>query len=191
MNWLCTQLYTMCVPRIQRLLLSLVISDPLAAAKCFHTTVRMTMELLFNSTRPVHKGAPPKGLPLDGFACQTNPGCAGFLSWYMGVVEPQLRKALHLHALLGVVGCRDLETLLLGSDIATTFVSVWQNVASVCFRSPEAFAAHCHSDAALQQLSTEELIPLTKTQKESVAPQYAHDCCVQQKIASWLPGSHC
>ena len=84
-------------------LAELVISDPLAAAKCFHTTVEMTMELLFNSTRPVHKGAAPKHLPLDGFACQTNPGCAGFLSWYMGVVEPQLRKALHLHALLGVV----------------------------------------------------------------------------------------
>ena len=88
-------------------LAELVISDPLAAAKCFHTTVRMTMELLFNSTRPAHEGARKTDLPLDGFAYQTNPGCTDFLSWYMGVVEPQLRKALHLHALLGVVGCRD------------------------------------------------------------------------------------
>ena len=58
----------------------LVISDPLAAAKFFHTTVQMTMELLFNSTKLVHKGAAPTDLPLDGFACQINPGVAGFLS---------------------------------------------------------------------------------------------------------------
>jgi len=167
-------------------LAELVIADPLAAAKCFHTTVQMTMELLFNSTPPVHKGAAPSDLHPDGFACQLNPGVAGFLSWYMGVVEPQLRKALHLHALLGVVGCRDLEKLLLGSDIATTFVSVWQYVASVCFRSPEAFAAHCQSDAALEQLSKEELIPLSEAQKESVAPQYAFECTKQQKLARGL-----
>ena len=91
----------------------MVMTDPLAAAKCFRITLKLTMELLFNSTSAVHKGATPSDLPLDGFACQINPGVAGFLFWYMGVTEPQLRKALHLHALFGVVGCRDLEQLLL------------------------------------------------------------------------------
>ena len=51
----------------------MVHDDPVAASKCFHTTVLMTFELLFNSTFPKHRGACQTTLHPDGFACQLNP----------------------------------------------------------------------------------------------------------------------
>jgi hypothetical protein len=33
---------------------------------------------------------------------------ASFLCWFLGITEPELRKSLHLHAILGVVGFRSL-----------------------------------------------------------------------------------
>ena len=66
----------------------------------------------------------------------------------MGVTEPQMRRALHLGALLGIVGCHDLEELCLRGDIAKTFVAMLQYVASITFRSPETFAAHCQTENA-------------------------------------------
>ena len=91
----------------------------------------------------------------------------------MGVTEPQLRKSLHLHALMGLLGCRDLEELLLRADFAGTFVQLWQCVASVYFRSPEAFAAHCGSEEAMTALASEPFIPLKEAQKEVLSGDYA------------------
>jgi hypothetical protein len=34
----------------------MILEDPVAASKCFHKTVHMTLEFLFNSTGPVYKG---------------------------------------------------------------------------------------------------------------------------------------
>ena len=104
----------------------------------------------------------------------------------MGVTEPQLRKSLHLHALMGLLGCRDLEELLLRADLARTFVQIWQYVASVCFRSPEAFAAHCGSEEAMTALASEPLIPLKEAQKEVLSGDYARACITSQLEARGL-----
>ena len=68
-------------------------------------------------------------------------------SWFLGVADPQLRKSLHLHAVLGGLGFRDLDALLTGflPQIAQLFVRVWRFVASICFRSPEAYACLLHA----------------------------------------------
>jgi len=72
----------------------MILNDPVAASKCFHKTVQMTFEFLLNSTLPSVRGFSAQLLPLDGFACQLNPGMIGYLTWFMGVCEPQMRKAL-------------------------------------------------------------------------------------------------
>ncbi len=156
-----------------RALHEMILDDPVAACECFHTTVRMTLQYLFNSTGHIFKDADSFALPLDDFATQLNPGFAGYLSWHMGVTEPQLRKSLHVHALTGLLGCRDLEELLLRADLARAFVQIWQYVASVYFRSPEAFAAHCGSDEAMTAFASEPLIPLKEAQKEVLSGDYA------------------
>ena len=70
-----------------------VASNPLAATRCFHWTVKLVLRTLFNC-----RDVP--GRALDGIAAHETPGIFGYVRSYMGVVEPQLRKALHVHALV-------------------------------------------------------------------------------------------
>ena len=145
-------------------LYDMISADTVAACKCFHLTVRLTMEILFNCTRAnndLHRG---EWTPLhaDGFPCKLTPGIASYLSWYLGITEPQLRKSLHIHAILGLLGFRSPHELFQQGNLAETFVRVWKFVASTCFRSPEAYAASLRSEAAMSALAQEALIPVKK-----------------------------
>ena len=127
----------------------------------------------------------------DGFACKDVPGLAGFLSWYLGITEPQLRKSLHLHAVLGGLGFRDLDRLLQGSlrQIAELFVSVWKYVASVCFRSPEAYAASMPDDAGMPTLALEPLLDVKPQQERMIGPERAASSYAAQREARGIEDS--
>eukprot|EP00959_Pyramimonas_sp_CCMP1952_P076283 1593988-Pyramimonas_sp.AAC.1 len=77
-----------------RALHTLVSQDPLIAARVFHWTVRLVMRTLFNCTDT------PDNLHCDGIAANTLPGIFGHVRAYLGVVEEQMRKALHVHMLI-------------------------------------------------------------------------------------------
>ena len=79
------------------------------------------------------------------------------------------------------------KALLLRGDIGKTFVALWNYVANITFRSPEEFAAHCHTPDAMAALATEPLIPLTEQQRESVSADYARTCITAQLAARGLP----
>ena len=78
----------------------MISEDTVAACECFHLTVRLVIAELLRGTDAHNvlgtRGANP--LPPDGYACRLTPGMASFVSWYLGITEPQLRKSLHLHA---------------------------------------------------------------------------------------------
>ena len=86
-------------------LYDMISSDTVAADKCFHTTIRLTMTKLFNCTHASNDLNRSGWTPLhaDGFPCNLTPGIASYLSWYLGITEPQLRKSLHMHAILGLL----------------------------------------------------------------------------------------
>ena len=67
-----------------------VASNPMAATLCFHWTVRLVIATLLScDDRP--------GVSLDSIAAHETPGIFGYVRGYMGVVEPQMRKALRVH----------------------------------------------------------------------------------------------
>ena len=75
--------------------------------------------------------------------------------------------------LLGFAHPRDL----FGSgNLIDIFRRVWSFVASICFRSQEAFAAHCGTPDAMQALRVAPLLPVTKKQKEMLGDQRAQQC---------------
>ena len=82
--------------------------------------------------------------PPDGLICKDTPGSFAYISHFLVVVEPQMRKALHGHGLLGVVGFTQPEVFFALPGLAEKIKRAWHYVASICFRSVEAFAAHMH-----------------------------------------------
>jgi hypothetical protein len=142
----------------KRLLHEIVAQDPLAAMRCFHYTVRLVIETLFNCAQP---GAPHP----DGVAANTLPGIFGHIAGYLGVVEPQMRKALHIHMLIQLHGFGNPSDLVYSGDIATVFRRMWHFVASISFRSVEGFAAYTNEKAATKILTTIPLLPITGKQR--------------------------
>jgi len=76
-----------------RRLHELVAGNPLVATRTFHWTVRLVLRTLFNcADKP---GSAPDNIPANAL-----PGILGHVRAYLGVVEPQMRKALHIHMLI-------------------------------------------------------------------------------------------
>ena len=73
----------------------IVQQDPVAANKCFHLTVRLTFSILLACSDAANNSSHVDAFPLpaDGVPRKTVPGLAGYLSWFLGITEPQLRKA--------------------------------------------------------------------------------------------------
>ena len=82
-----------------------VASNPLAATRCFHWTVKLVIRTLFNCKDSAD-------VALDGIVAQETPGVFGHVRAYLGVVEPQMRKALHIHMLVQLLGFSHPEDLL-------------------------------------------------------------------------------
>ena len=76
-----------------------------------------------------------------------------------------MRKALHVHMLIQLLGFSHPQDLF-GTDILPdTFRRVWYFVASICFRSTEAFAHYMNEESAMEKLASLPLLPLTKKQR--------------------------
>ena len=169
-------------------LYDMISTDAVAANTCFHETVRLTLRVLFNmcpSSNDLETGS-WSPLNLDGRPCMMTPGMVGHVSWYLGVTEPQLRKSLHLHALMGMVGFINPEALFDRTDVAATFVRVWRYVSSLYFRGPEAFAHMTGSSEAMAALSEEPLLPMKSAQKSMVDSDYVAECEDAQRRARGL-----
>ena len=107
--------------------------DPVATTRCFYTTVDLVLECLL--------GCAPRGkCPADGIPAGEKPGIFGYVNGYMGAIEPQMRKALHVHMLIQLVGFPNPEDFFHQTDIVQMFRRVWSFVASIMFRSEEGFA---------------------------------------------------
>ena len=163
-----------------RLLHELVAQDPVAATKCFHYTVRLVVDTLFNCVSPGHPCP-------DGKPCREVPGVFGLISGYLGVVEPQMRKALHIHMLVQLHGFSHPEDLITSGAIANVFRRVWRFVSTICFRSPEAFAHYTQEASAMALLKTTPLMPFTPKQRNMIGEERVQQSICAQKQARGMP----
>ena len=121
-------------------------------------TVKLVIDALLGCGKPFTSYA-------DGIPAHAVPGIFGHISGYLGVVEPQMRKALHIHMLVQLLGFAHPEDLITSGSLASVFRRVWHYVASICFKSVEGFAAYLGDDAATQALKNQPLVPLTPKQR--------------------------
>ena len=122
-----------------------VASNPLAATRCFHWTVKLVIRTLFNCD-----DAP--GQALDSIVARDTPGIFGHVRAYMGVVEPQMWKALHLHMLVQLLGFSHPEDIFRGDVLPDVSRRFWYFVASISFGSSEAFADYLTTPSAMDAL---------------------------------------
>ena len=111
------------------------------------------------------------GSELSFFASGTVRECKGG----PGVVEPQMRKALHIHMLIQLLGFSHPQDLFGNSVLPDIFRRLWYFVASISFRSTEAFAAYLQEDAAMVALAQQPLLPLTKKQRGMIGEERARE----------------
>jgi len=154
-----------------RRLHELVARDPLVATRVFHWTVRLVIKELFHCDIGGHA---------DTIPAQETPGIFGHVRAFHGVVEPQMRKALHIHMLVQLVGFMHPDDLLRKGGLVDTFKRVWRLVASVCFRSTEAFAHYLHCDGAMEALREAPLLPLTQKQRGMIGEQRVRESSLAQ-----------
>ena len=86
-----------------------------------------------------------------------------------------MRKALHIHMLIQLVGFSHPHDLFGNSVLPDIFRRLWYFVASISFRSTEAFAAYLHEDAAMAALAQQPLLPLTKKQRGMIGEERAQE----------------
>ena len=159
-----------------RRLHELVVANPLAATRCFHWTVRLVIRTLFNCEDQA-------GIAPDGIPAHEEAGVFGHVRAYFGVVEPQMRKALHIHMVIQLLGFSHPQDLF-GIDILPNlFRRIWNFVASICFRSTEAFAAYLNADSAMDTLAKLPLLPLTNKQRGMIGEERARKSMEAQKRA--------
>ena len=162
-----------------RKLHEMVAQDPLAATRCFHLTVRLVIDTLFNCTKP--------GEPFpDGIPAREVPGVFGYIAGYLGVVEPQMRKALHLHMLIQLHGFAHPRDIFGRGRLLDTFRRLWRFIASICFRSTEAFADFLGEDAAKEALRAQPLLSLTESQRRMIGEARVRECMSAQLDARGL-----
>ena len=110
----------------------------------------------------------------------------GHVSGYLGVVEPQMRKALHIHMLIQLLGFAHPADLFSDGRFADTFRRLWYFATSICFRSTEAFAAYTREDRAMETLQQEPLLPLAKKQRGMIGEARARESVSAQLAARGL-----
>ena len=88
--------------------------------------------------------------------------------------------------LIQVLGFAHPSDLFGNGEFASTFRRVWQYVASICFRSVEAFAAHTSEQAATTALQTSPLMLITQKQQGMLGVKRTQDAIGAQLIARVL-----
>ena len=167
----------------------LAAEDPAAAARMVPWTFTKTIELLFNCAPPAN--TKPKKQHQDTSPCKCEPGTFGYVSGYFGVVEPQMRQTEHLHMLVQLLGFQHPDDFFEIGNFVYVFRRVWSFVASIRFRSQEAFAAYCGSRAAVEALQSAPLIPVTPKPQKMLGTTRAQECLEAQLAARGLRRSPC
>ena len=72
---------------------------------------------------------------MDGVAARLEAGIFGSVAGYLGVIEAQMRKMLHLHMLVQLHGCSHHDDLFRRGDLEARIKRAWSFAASICFRS--------------------------------------------------------
>ena len=87
-----------------------------------------------------------------------------------------MRKALHIHMLVQLLGFSH-PTDVFGSDLLpNVFRGLWYFIASICFRSTEGFADYLQVDEAMEAVQKEPLLPLTKKQRGMIGEVRSMAC---------------
>ena len=95
-----------------------VAANPLVATRCFHWTVQLVIRCLFNcEVKP--------GVAMDSIPAYETPGIFGYVRAFLGVVEPQMRKALHLHMCVQISGFGHPEDLSRNDFLPDMFRRLW------------------------------------------------------------------
>ena len=82
-----------------------------------------------------------------------------------------MRKALHVHMLVQLLGHMHPDDIFRRGRLAETFKRLWYFVASICFRSTEAFADYLSCDSAMETLQKLPLLPLTTKQRGMIGEE--------------------
>ena len=168
-----------CLRQDPRRLNRLIGQDPMVATRVFHWTVRLVLITLFNC-------CDKPGERPDGIASAEVPGVFGHVRAYLGVVEPQMRKALHIHMLVQLLGFSHPDDLFKSDLLETTFREVWSFVASITFRSTEGVAHYLRSPEAMQTLQGLPLLPFSKSQRVMIGEERVAESEKQQLEARGL-----
>ena len=91
-----------------------------------------------------------------------------------------MRKTLHMHMLIQLHGFAHPEDLFGQRTLIDTFRRVWHFIASICFRSTEAFAAYLGEDAAMEALQVQPLLSLTEKQRGMIGEARAREAIQAQ-----------
>ena len=94
-----------------------------------------------------------------------------------------MRKALHVHMLIQLHGFSHPEDLITSGKLADVFRRIWYFVASICFRSVEAFADYLNEPEAMEVLKQQPLIPITKKQSDLLGKNRTAQAIAAQKKA--------
>ena len=138
--------------------------------------MRLVIDTLFSCAEPF---APyPDSMPAHAV-----PGIFGHVAGYLGVVEPQMRKALHIHFLVQLHGFSHPQDLITSGGLADIFRRIWHFVASICFRSVEGFAAYLGEPAAMEALREKPLLPITPKQRGMIGANRTAASIAAQKRA--------
>ena len=159
-----------------RLLYDIAAEDPVAITRAFHYTVRLVLEELGNCCPPAscgvqHKSGKKSRQHYDTVPARLESGIFGGIAGYLGVVEPQLRKMLHLHMLVQLLGFAHPDDIFKRGNLKDMIKRVWSFVSSICFRSSEAFARYLSEDSAVDALKCAPLMPLSEKQRCMIGPQ--------------------
>ena len=153
--------------------------------QAFYFTVQLVIEELFNCV----PGATSVGREqhMDGIAARLEAGIFGSVSGYLGVIEAQMRKMLHLHMLVQLHGFSHPDDIFRRGDLQARVTEVWRFVASICFRSTEAFARYLHEDSAHRALQQSALMPQNRKQRGMIGEAEAKLVVEAQLAARGLP----
>ncbi|CAK0894190.1 unnamed protein product, partial [Prorocentrum cordatum] len=163
-----------------RLLHRRVAQDPYYAQKVFHSTVKDVIRYIFNCADG------PSNLPPDGIAASEVPGVFGYVRPYLGVVEEQMRKALHIHMLVQILGFSHPDDIFKKNSFLDEFKRLYYYHASVMFRSQEAVAHHFAVPVAMRTTAGLPLFPVTLKQRSMIGSARVEESNLAQTVARGL-----
>ena len=102
---------------------------------------------------------------MDGVASRSEAGMFGSVSGYLGIIEAQMRKMLHLHMLVQLHGFSRPDDMFRRGGLQARITEVWRFVASICFRSTDAFVRFLHEDSAIRSTQLSALMPQNRKQR--------------------------